>query len=62
MSEKNGKVCCNCRHNIRTLNCTDWSVKLNCEIDGHYIGYNECMTGWCRRWSTDSYFKKYRCK
>ena len=51
MSVENGKVCCNCRHNIRMEN----PVRINCycDIDGHYIGYAECMEGWCRRWASD---------
>lgn len=49
MSEN--RVCCNCRRNIRTRN--NDNVVCHCEIDGHYIGYIECMTGWCRRWASD---------
>ena len=48
MSESNGKVCCSCGHNIRTGEVPD--IKCHCDIDGHRIGYVECMTGWCRRW------------
>lgn len=51
MSEANGKVCCNCVHNIRTGEVPD--IKCHCNIDGHYIGYMDCMTGWCRRWKRD---------
>lgn len=25
-----------------------------CDLDNHYIGYVECMTGWCRRWTKDN--------
>ena len=46
MSEENGKVCCNCRHNKRMAMGT--YVDCHCDIDGHYIGYVACMTGWCR--------------
>ena len=48
MSEENGKVCCNCRHNIRNQN-----KDCYCEVDGHYIGYIECFTNWCRHWSKE---------
>lgn len=48
MSVENGKVCCNCRHCIRI---GDWECE--CQEDGHYIGYVECMEGWCRHWATD---------
>lgn len=26
----------------------------NCEVDGHYIGYVQCFTGWCKRWASDA--------
>ena len=42
------RVCCNCGRNIRTPKRTH--IECICEIDGHYIGYVECMTGWCRHW------------
>lgn len=45
------RVCCNCGRNIRTPKRT--YIECNCELDGHYIGYVECMTGWCRRWKKD---------
>jgi len=51
MSEENGKVCCNCRHNIRTGTGED--VECYCEVDDHYIGYVACMTYWCRRWAKE---------
>lgn len=54
MSMENGKVCCNCRHNIRTGETEN--IKCNCEIDNHYIGYLECFDGWCRRWASDEKF------
>ena len=56
MSRENGKVCCNCQHNIRTGEIG--KRKCNCDIDGHYIGYIECMTGWCRHWSKEREDKK----
>ena len=51
MSVENNKVCCNCRHNIRTGEIG--KRVCHCDIDGHYIGYIECMTGWCRHWSRE---------
>ena len=51
MSVENGKVCCNCRHNIRHYE--DKGGACYCDIDNHYIGYIECMEGWCRHWSKD---------
>lgn len=56
MSESNGKVCCNCVHNIRTGEETD--IKCHCDIDGHYIGYVDCMTGWCKHWNRDRKLEK----
>ncbi len=51
MSEENGKVCCNCRHNIRIPKAT--YIDNKCDIDGHRIGYLECFEGWCRHWAKD---------
>lgn len=51
MSVENGKVCCNCRHNIGKPKQT--YIEYYCEIDNHYIWYTECITGWCRHWSKD---------
>ena len=51
MSEKNVKVCCNCRHNIRTDK--DTFIECHCDIDNHHIGYLECMEGWCRHWAKE---------
>ena len=51
MSVENGKVCCNCRHNIRTGELGN--KKCHCDIDGHYIGYVDCMEFWCRRWAKE---------
>lgn len=31
------KVCCNCKHNIRTGKAPN--IECHCEIDGSYIGY-----------------------
>ena len=52
MSEQNGKVCCNCRHDIRTEDDRG-DIKNTCDIDGSVIGYVKCMTGWCRHWAKD---------
>jgi hypothetical protein len=52
MSVENGKVCCNCRHNIRTGEVPE--IECHCDIDGSYIGYVRCMEGWCRHWSKEN--------
>lgn len=51
MSVENGKVCCNCRHNIRHFNKDKGGA--HCDIDNHYIGYVACMEYWCRHWASD---------
>ncbi len=54
MSVENGKVCCNCRHNIRIGNGELGNIQCRCEIDNHYIGYVQCMEHWCRHWSKEA--------
>lgn len=51
MSVENGKVCCNCRHDIRVEG--RYGIECYCEIDGHYIGYVECHENWCRHWARE---------
>ena len=52
MSAENGKVCCNCRHNIR-IDDEKYGVRCYCEIKEKYMGYLEVMDGWCKRWAKD---------
>ena len=49
------RVCCNCEHNIRreVTGLGKPFITCDCELDGHYIGYVECMTGWCRHWKKE---------
>ncbi len=51
MSEENGKVCCNCRHCIRTGEITN--IQCHCDIDGSWLSYMTVMTHSCRRWSRE---------
>ena len=51
MSEENGKVCCNCRHNIREGKGAD--IHCRCDVTGDYLGYVRVMTYWCRHWSKE---------
>lgn len=51
MSEKNGKVCCNCRHNIRIEG--EGNIQCHCNITDHWIGCLQCMTRWCKHWSKE---------
>ena len=54
MSVENGKVCCNCRHNIRLVETVYQAIiECHCDIDNHYIGYVECMEYWCKHWSKE---------
>ena len=46
------RVCCNCRHNIRTEK--DELIESHCEIDGSYIGYAKCFEGWCKHWAKEA--------
>lgn len=48
------RVCCNCRHNIRTNSLEYAMASCHCEIDGHYIGYVACFEDWCRHWASDA--------
>ena len=52
MSEE--RVCCNCRHNIRTG--IDGNILCTCDIDNHSIGYVACFEHWCRHWSKSHKF------
>ena len=57
MSEENGKVCCNCRHCIRTnvnnyVTCKSY-VMCHCDIDGSWLAYVTVMTHSCRHWSRE---------
>ena len=51
MSAKTGKVCGNCRHNIRTNKIN--GVRCHCALTGNYIGDVDCTTGWCRHWGKE---------
>lgn len=50
MSVENGKVCCNCRHNIRVQDEKDKMTHCYCEIRDYNMSYAQVMEGWCRRW------------
>lgn len=52
MSAENGKVCCNCRHNIRRDDDKGYT-HCYCEIDDKYMGYSQVMEGWCKHWSKE---------
>lgn len=58
---KRKRCCCNCGHNLRIPDKREpLLVDHNeCEIDGHYIGYVECFTGWCKRWKKEDKWKRW---
>ena len=49
--EEESKVCCNCKHNIRTGKVPN--IECHCEIDGSYIGYVQCMEYRCEHWEKE---------
>ena len=54
MSAENGKVCCNCRHCIRSHDEKYGIVVCRCEkYDNRYLSYAEVMAGWCRHWAKE---------
>lgn len=50
MSERNGKVCCNCAHCIRSHDAKYNIVACRCEKHDIYLSYAEVMVGWCKAW------------
>nr|DAR17729.1 MAG TPA: hypothetical protein [Caudoviricetes sp.] len=57
MEKDRKRVCCNCDHNIRSNSS---EITCSCELDGHRIGYAECMHGWCRRWKKETKWGRVR--
>lgn len=53
MSEQNGKVCCNCRHNARIEVVENDMILCRCAITGKFLSYSDVMEGWCRYWAKD---------
>ena len=53
MSVENGKVCCNCRHCIRSEDQKYDITVCQCEISKIYLSYAEVMDGWCRHWAKE---------
>ena len=51
MSVKNGKVCCNCRHCIRSKDKKYDIIICKCDIYKMYLSYAEIMCGCCKQWS-----------
>ena len=53
MSVENGRVCCNCRHNVRIQDEKYSTIYCHCEIHDYNMSYAQVMEGWCRRWSKE---------
>ena len=51
MSAENGKVCCNCRHCIRSRDEKYNIVVCRCEVFDRYLSYAEVMASCCERWA-----------
>lgn len=53
MSVENGKVCCNCRHCIRSYSEKYEMIECRCEISGEYLGYVRVMEDRCKHWAKE---------
>lgn len=53
MSAENGKVCCNCRHCIRSRDEKYDMTVCRCEKYDRYLSYAEVMDGWCKAWKKE---------
>jgi len=58
MSVENKKVCCNCQHNIRIKETPmdggkSSRISCFCSVHKEFIGYAQCMEGWCRHWAKE---------
>lgn len=51
------KVCCNCKHNIRTGEAPD--IECHCELDGSFIGYVQCMDYRCEHWEGEEIMSNF---
>lgn len=52
MSAENGKVCCNCRHDIR-MEDEKYGTVCYCEVRKYNMSYMQVMEGWCRHWAKE---------
>lgn len=57
MSVETGKVCCNCRHNIRSYDKKNNMIVCHCEVHSQYLSYMEVMEGSCRHWAKEKEVK-----
>lgn len=53
MIAENNKVCCNCRHCIRSHDEKYDIIICRCEINKIYLSYEDVMGGWCRHWAKE---------
>ena len=53
MSVKTGKVCCNCRHYVKSNDEKYNRIVYRCDKYDRCLSYVDVMTGWCRRWAEE---------
>jgi hypothetical protein len=53
MSAENNKVCCNCRHCIRSRDEKYDITVCRCKKRDRYLSYAEIMSGWCKAWKKE---------
>ena len=50
MSAENNKVCCNCRHCIRSHDKKYDIIVCRCEVHDVYLSYARVMGSVCKKW------------
>lgn len=53
MSAETGKVCCNCRHCIRSRDKKYGIIVCRCEIHDKHLSYASVMESSCRHWAKE---------
>jgi len=53
MSVENNRVCCNCRHCVRSKDGKYDIIVCRCEIYDKYLSYASVMESWCRHWAKE---------
>ena len=57
MSVETKKVCCNCRHNIRSHDEEYNMIVCHCEVHNKYLSYMAVMGNSCRHWAKEKEVK-----
>lgn len=58
MSVENGRVCCNCRHCIRSRDDKYNMIVCRCEVFDRYLSYAQVLAGCCERWEEENECEK----